>query len=119
MNLNCVNKDDSNRVYVNGNLNVSNSVKAGEKIVISGIDNISGMQGPYKYKLHIYDADNDKWIMNITGYGDTVEWTPQTSGNYVVDLWIMSSNSTLWSRELELKSRIYEAWKLKTLQVTN
>lgn len=116
--LNCVAKDDNNRVYVNGDLKISSeTVKKNEKINVLGIDNISGMTGPYKYKLNIYDVKNKKWIDNTASYGSNVEWTPTENGIYILDLWVMSSDSSLWSKEQELNGKIYEAWKLKEVIV--
>ena len=42
----------------------------GETVEINGIENISGMQGPYKYKLHVYNATKDQWSTHITNYSE-------------------------------------------------
>jgi hypothetical protein len=77
------------------------------------------MKGPYLFKLHVYNATKNEWIKNITTYTDKIEWTPSEAGTYVVDLWAMSKYSSLWAREKELNGRIYQAWKLKVITVTD
>jgi beta-N-acetylglucosaminidase len=119
--LNCVNRDDNNRVYLNGDMQVEKQeYMLGENVEISGIENISGMQGPYKYKLHIYNATKNEWSMHITDYSeDKILWQPTEVGIYVIDIWTMSQNSTLWSKVTEdSKAKAYEGWKLKVINVT-
>ena len=44
-NLNCVGRDDNNRVYSSGEMDISRDVyTVGEKVLVSGIKNISGMK---------------------------------------------------------------------------
>ncbi|MFT5871857.1 MAG: beta-N-acetylglucosaminidase [Clostridium sp.] len=121
VNLNCVNRDDSNRVYLDGDIKVEkDAYMVGEDIEVNGIENISGMQGPYKYKLHIYNATKNQWTTHITDYSeDKIVWQPTEAGVYVLDVWAMSANSTLWSKVTEdSHANAYEGWKLKVINVT-
>lgn len=107
-NVNCVEKDNNNRVYSDGDLDLAkDNYTVGEKITVSGIKNIRGMKSPYKYKLHIYNP-NTGWVNDVTEYSDKIEWTPKEAGTYVLDVWATSSDS---------KAK-YEAWKLKTITVS-
>lgn len=123
--LNCVNRDDANRVYVNDNVKiVKDTYKVGEKVVVEGIDNLSGIPGPYKYRLHLYNATTDTWTKNVTEYADNIEWTPTEPGIYVLDIHVNTENSTTWKKYQENPSSedvygTYEAWKLKVIEVTN
>ena len=119
--LNCVNRDDNNRVYLNGDMQTSKEeYMMGETVEINGMQNISGMQGPYKYKLHIYNATKDEWRTHITEYSEgKILWQPTEIGTYVLDIWAMSANSTLWSKLTENpKATAYEGWKLKIINIT-
>ena len=119
--LNCVNRDDNNRVYLNGDMQVEkDEYMIGESVEINGIENINGMQGPYKYKLHVYNATKNEWSTHITDYSENkILWQPTEVGVYVLDIWAMSANSTLWSKVTEnSKAKAYEGWKLKVINVT-
>lgn len=117
--LNCVSKDDNNRVYTNGGIDVEkNSYVVGETVKVNGIKDISGMKAPYTYKLHIYDVNSDKWIKDTGAYRNDLSFVADKPGTYMLDVWAMSSNSTLWARETQLNGVIYEAWKLKVITVT-
>lgn len=108
-NVNCVEKDDKNRVYSDGNLDIAkDNYSIDEKVIINGIKNIRGMQSPYKYKLHIFNPLKG-WVNDVTEYTDKIEWTPKEPGTYVLDVWATSSDSTAK----------YEAWKLKTITVSD
>lgn len=114
-NLNCVEKDNNNRVYADGDLDIAKDVyNVGEKVTINGIKNIRGMKAPYKYKLHLFEpakasASNSGWTNNVVNYSDKIEWTPTEAGTYVLDVWATSSDS----------KAAYESWKLKTITVVN
>ncbi len=119
--LNCVNRDDNNRVYLNGEMQVDKEeYMLGESVEISGVENISGMQAPYKYKFHVYNATKNEWRTHITDYSeDKILWQPTEVGVYVLNVWAMSANSTLWSKVNENpRARAYEGWKLKVIKVT-
>ncbi|MBZ9684926.1 DUF5050 domain-containing protein [Clostridium estertheticum] len=117
--LNCVNRDDNNRVYSAGDIDISRDVyTVGEKVMINGIKNISGMKGPYTYKLHVYDTETNEWIIDNKGYRNNLEWVPTKAGTYVLVVWDMSYNSTLWKNLMKNpESRLYEGWKLKVITV--
>lgn len=117
--LNCVNRDDSNRVYSDGPMDIDKDTYVlGEKISVNGIKNVSGMKGPYTYKLHVYDVDKNEWITDSSSFRNKPEWTPTHAGTYVLDVWGISSNSTLWDRiKLDPKEKLYESWKLKVIEV--
>jgi hypothetical protein len=122
--LNCVNRDDKNRVYANGNMDIEKTIyRPGEKVVINGVKDLSGIQGPYVYRLHIYNTKTNKWTKNlIKNYGDKLEWTPTEAGVYVLDVHINTGKSTTWAKYLTNPSSdnlygTYEAWKLKVITV--
>ncbi|MCB2289059.1 glucosaminidase domain-containing protein [Clostridium sp. CS001] len=119
--LNCVNRDDNNRVYLNGDMKIDKEeYMLGEDVEINGIENISGMKAPYQYKLHIYNATKNEWSNDITEYSEgKILWRPKEAGTYVIDVWAMSANSTLWGKVNENpKAKAYEGWKLKVINIT-
>ncbi|MBU3127147.1 Ig-like domain-containing protein [Clostridium tagluense] len=117
--LNCVNKDNNNRVYTNGDMNIEkDNYVVGETIKVNGIKDISGMKDPYTYKLHVYDVNNNAWKLDNVDYRKEISFLADKPGTYVLDVWAMSSNSTLWGKEAKLNGRMYEAWKLKVITVT-
>ncbi|WAG49845.1 Ig-like domain-containing protein [Clostridium tagluense] len=117
--LNCVNKDNNNRVYTNGDMNIEkDNYVVGETIKVNGIKDISGMKDPYTYKLHVYDVNDNAWKLDNVDYRKEISFLADKPGTYVLDVWAMSSNSTLWGKEAKLNGRIYEAWKLKVITVT-
>lgn len=124
--LSCVDRDDNNRVYANDKMDLvgqtfpsdKDTYVVGEKINIAGIQNISGMKGPYTYKLHIFDAKEGTWELDSKEYRTNVQWTPMKPGVYVLDVWAMSGNSTLWPRlKKDPKAKLYESWKMKVITV--
>lgn len=122
--LNCVNEDDKNRVYANGDMDIEKTVyKPGEKVLINGVKNLSGVQGPYVYRLHVYNTKTNKWTKNIIkNYEDKLEWIPTEAGTYVLDVHINTKKSTTWAKYLRDPSSnslygTYEAWKLKVITV--
>jgi hypothetical protein len=117
--LNCVSRDDKNRVYSAGDIDIARDVyTVGEKVLIGGIKNISGMKGPYTYKLHVYDTEANEWIKDNKDYRNNLEWVPTKPGTYVLVVWDMSYNSTLWKALLKNpEERLYEGWKLKVITV--
>lgn len=117
--LNCVARDDNNRVYSAGDVDIARDVyTVGEKVLVNGIKNISGMKGPYTYKLHVYDTETNEWIMDNKEYRNNLEWVPTKPGTYVLVVWDMSYNSTLWKTLIkEPEKRLYEGWKLKVITV--
>ena len=130
-NLNCVKKDDNNRVYVSNAMDIEKEVYTlGEKVIINGIMDIAGIKGPYKYKLHYFSPNkaNDKdsgWVKNVTDYSDKIEWIPTEPGIYVLDVHVNTEKSTTWNTYIKKKKEnklddvkgTYEAWKLKVITV--
>lgn len=130
-NLNCVDKDDNNRVYVNNDMDIEkNEYTLGEKVIINGIVGIDGIKGPYKYKLHYFSpskasSKNSGWVTNVTEYDNKIEWTPTEPGTYVLDVHVNTETSTTWNTYLKKVkenklgdlSGTYEAWKLKIITV--
>jgi len=118
-NLNCVEKNNSNRVYTINDMNIEKSTfKAGEKVTVNGIKDISGMAGPYTYKLNILNTKTGEWSLVNKEYKDQIEWVPTIPGTYVLDLWTMSSNSSLWQvLKTQPEKKIFEGWKLKVVNV--
>ncbi len=116
--LNCV--DKGTRVSADGDLNVEKSLyKVGEKVVINGIKDLSGSDEPFLYKLHVFnnskigvkdDVWNGKgWAIDVTDYGEKIEWIPKEPGMYVLDVWGKPKNSNLK----------FQVWKLKVIKVVN
>ena len=118
-NLNCVGRDDNNRVYSSGEVDIARDVyTVGEKVLVGGIKNISGMKGPYTYKLHVYDTEANEWILDNKEFRNNLEWVPTKPGTYVLVVWDMSYNSTLWKALVtNPEKRLYEGWKLKVITV--
>lgn len=122
-NINCVNSDEENRVYANGNVSMGkNTYKVGEKVTVNGIEGIHGVGGDYKYRLNLYNATTDTWTKNVTEYGDKIEWTPTEAGTYVLDIYANTPQSTTWGNYLSDVNNpntygTYEAWKLKVINV--
>lgn len=117
--LSCVSRDDNNRVYSAGDMDIARDVyTVGEKVLINGIKNASGMKGPYTYKLHIYDTETNEWVIDNKEYRNNLEWVPTKPGTYVLVVWDMSYNSTLWKTLIkDPEKKLYEGWKLKVITV--
>ena len=118
--LNCVNKDDANRVYANGDMNVKVD---GLKVTIDKIEGISGIEGPYQYRLHYFNPATGEWTKNATEYADKVEYTFPKAGTYVLDVYANTEKSTTWKTYLADKNAektrgTYESWKLAVVTVT-
>lgn len=120
--LECVKKDD-NRIQANENLVIdSNYYGVGEKVVINGLKTISDIHNLYKYRLHVYNATKDQWLVNEVQYTNKIEWTPKEPGIYVLDVHISSEKSPSWKKYLKdptstILKGTYEAWKLKVITV--
>lgn len=119
--LSCVGKDSNNRVYSSGDINITNDVyTVGEKVLINGIKNISGMKGPYAYKVHVYDTETDEWTIDNKGYRNNLEWVPTKPGTYVLVVWDISYNSTLWKTLIKNpESKLHEGWKMKVITIND
>jgi hypothetical protein len=111
-NVNCVSRDDANRVYANGVMDVK---QEGLKVTINNSDfkGLTGIEGPYKLKLHYFNPTTSTWTKDATVYGDKIEYTFPKAGTYVLDVHVNTLKSTTWAKGG------YEAWKLKTITVTD
>jgi len=120
--LNCVSKDDANRVYANGAAKFETN---GLTVKFNGIDKIGGIAGPYVYRLHIYDPTTGAWTNRVTEYSATPSYTFAKAGTYMVVVHANTEKSTTWKNYTnEVKTvanqgstyGTYEAWK--TIMVT-
>jgi hypothetical protein len=121
--LNCVSKDDANRVYANGNAKVETN---GLTVKFNGIEGISGITGPYLYRLHIYNPTTGVWTNRVTDYTSNPSYKFEKAGTYMVVAHAITKNSTLWKNyEAEADKSVknqsktygtYESWK--TVMVT-
>ncbi|MCY6355153.1 DUF5050 domain-containing protein [Clostridium sp. ZS2-4] len=80
-----------------------------DQLIIDGVNN--SHQKDTKYKLHLYDVKNNKWITNLTEYEEKISYDLSNipAGTYIVDLWYKRDNST----------KKYDGWKLKTINITS
>jgi hypothetical protein len=107
--LNCVSRDNANRVYADGVMSVK---QEGLKVTINSSDfaGLAGIEGPYKLKLNYFNPTTGTWTANATQYGDKIEYTFPKAGTYVLDVHVNTEKSTTWSKG-------YESWKLKVITV--
>jgi spore germination protein YaaH len=117
--LNCVARDDARRFYANTDMDIEkDTYTLGETVKISGLKNITGMQGPYYYKLHIFNPLTKVWTNDVQAYRGTIEWTPTSPGIYVLDLWGVSEKSNFWTMiNADPSLKLYQIWKLKVITV--
>ena len=117
--LNCVKETEADRVRADGDMiPEKDTYKVGEKVVVNGVDNLRGRKGPYTFRLHIFDANEGKWIMDKDTYRENPEWTPDKPGTYVLDLWGISSNTVHLSKlQADPFARFFDIWKLKIITV--
>ena len=117
--LNCVKETEADRVRADGNMILEKETyKVGEKVVVNGVDNLRGRKGPYTFRLHIFDVNEGKWIMDKDTYRNNPEWTPDKPGTYVLDLWGISSNTVHLSKlQADPFARFFDIWKLKVIKV--
>lgn len=59
------------------------------------------------YKLHIYDVSRNQWIIDKGDYRKHVEFKPDKSGKYILDLWIKS----------DISDREYDRWMIKPVLI--
>jgi hypothetical protein len=117
--LNCI-KDGKSNVKLSGDVNIpSDKYGYGVSITIDGINNDLHKANLYKYKLHVYDVKNKKWIKDITSYDRNIIWTPSKPGVYVIDIWAISWDSPLAVKANQSGVNAYEGWKLKVITVEN
>lgn len=75
------------------------------------INGVEGAAENTQYKLHLYDALNNKWLTNLTEYSSKTDYdlTNIPEGTYILDIWGKNSGST----------QKYDGWKLKVIQITS
>ena len=105
--LNCVSRDDANRVYASGNVKGETN---GLTVKVNGIENIGGIKGPYLYRLFVFNPTTGEWSTVAKEYTETPSYTFKVAGTYVVIVHVNTVNSTTWAKGG------YEA--LKTVVVT-
>ena len=59
----------------------------------------------YKYKLHVYDVKNDKWVYDSEDYREVCEWVAKNPGIYLLDLWTITKDSMG-------KNKKYDSWRI-------
>lgn len=98
-----------------GDMKLNNkNIKVGEKLVVSGINELDNNFTNYRYKLLVYKIDERKWIIPNKGYGDKQEWIPDKSGKYILVLWVISDE---FESKEENKGKKYEGIKLSIIDV--
>ncbi|GCD12725.1 hypothetical protein [Clostridium tagluense] len=113
--LNCVTRDNANRVYANGDAKVETK---GLTVKLNGIENIGGIKGPYLYRLFIFNPTTGLWSSGAKEYTETPSYTFKEAGTYVVIVHINTVNSTTWKNyEAGIKKGSYEAWKTIVVNV--
>jgi len=122
-NVNVIKSSKHNKfTNIENDMNIKkHTYSVGEKIIINGIEGLSDdKETNYKYKLHIYDIKSRKWYVDKGEYKNEVEWIPKKAGNYMLDLWVISTNSQHWYELKNDSSRLlYDAWKLQPIKVIN
>ncbi|GCD09711.1 hypothetical protein [Clostridium tagluense] len=121
--LNCVAKDDANRVYADGKADYTVN---GMKLTFNKIEGIGGIEGPYKYAMHIMDPSTGVWTKRVTTYQETPSYTFTKPGTYMVVIHANTEKSTTWGKYLAQDRTdhnqgstygTYEAWKTIMLTV--
>ena len=105
-NLNCLTRDDANRVYVGGAAKFETS---GLTFTFKGIENIGGIKGHYYYRLNIFNPTTGVWESGDKGYTDFPSYTFEEAGTYMVIVQENTGNSGNWET--------YEAWKTVVVTV--
>ncbi|MBU3213932.1 hypothetical protein LL033_14220 [Clostridium estertheticum] len=108
--LNCVSKDDNNRVYTNGAADVA---VTGLTAKFNGINNIGGISGPYLYQLFAMNTATGAWSNGPAGYAATPSMTFKEAGTYMLVAHVNTAKSTTWAK------KGYEGWKTVMVKVTN
>ncbi|MEA4827687.1 MAG: DUF5050 domain-containing protein [Clostridium sp.] len=102
-----INVVKSSNLNLNGNMLIDKTTfTPSETLKINGVE---GAAAGTQYKLHIYDVNNNRWIKDLTPYGDTISYdlNKLTPGAYIIDIWAKGKDSTAQ----------YEGWKLKTIYI--
>lgn len=94
--LNCVSRDDSKRVYTDGAVHFTT---IGMAVRFIGIDNIGGMEGPYYTKLFVMNTATGVWAGGFNTYVPCPEYTFETAGTYMVVAHITTPESRTWEKK--------------------
>ncbi|NNU77337.1 hypothetical protein [Clostridium estertheticum] len=108
--LNCVSKDDNNRVYTNGAPDVA---VTGLTAKFNGINNIGGITGPYLYQLFAMNTATGVWSNGPAGYSATPSMTFDAPGTYMLIAHVNTEKSTTWAK------KGFEGYKTVMIKVTN
>ena len=108
--LNCVSRDDNNRVYTDGAADVA---VTGLTAKFNGINKIGGITGPYLYQLFAMNTATGAWSNGPAGYSATPSMTFKTPGTYMLIAHVNTAKSTTWAK------KGYEGWKTVMVKVTN
>ena len=78
-----------------------------DQLEINGVEGVGENTG---YMLHLYDAINNKWLINLTEYSDKIDYDLSNieEGTYIVNIWGKNAGST----------KKYDGWKLKVIKIT-
>ena len=97
----------SSSVNLNGDIKI-NKNEFTEKQALK-IDGVQDSTADVSYKLHLYDVKNNKWITNLTEYGEDINYNLSSlpEGPYIVDVWAKKDTST----------NRYDGWKLSIINV--
>jgi hypothetical protein len=96
-------------IELDGNILMEKTAYAkNDQLKISGIE---GAAENTQYKLHLYDAVNNKWLTNLTEYSDKIDYDLSNipEGTYILNVWGKNSDSP----------QKYDGWKLKIIKVTS
>jgi hypothetical protein len=108
--LNCVSRDDNNRVYTDGKANVA---VTGLTAKFNGITNIGGITGPYLYQLYAMNTATGVWSNGPAGYSATPSMTFKEAGTYMLIAHVNTEKSTTWAK------KGFEGYKTVMVKVTN
>ncbi|MBX4258421.1 hypothetical protein KTC96_16975 [Clostridium estertheticum] len=108
--LNCVSRDDKNRVYTDGKANVA---VTGLTAKFNGITNIGGITGPYLYQLFAMNTATGVWSAGPAGYSATPSMTFKEAGTYMLIAHVNTEKSTTWAK------KGFEGYKTVMVKATN
>lgn len=92
---------------LNGDMQIDKTVYTqSDKLNITGV---TGAIDTTKYKLHLYDVKNNKWLENLTDYSSNISYSLRNlaPGPYIVDIWAKDDKS----------NAKYDGWKLKAINI--
>ena len=102
-----VNVVKNSNINLNGQMLIDKTeYSKSEFLNIMGVNNNDSTT---KYKLHLYDVKNNKWLTNLTDYAANINYNIKNipEGTYIVDIWGKKDNS----------NNKYDGWKLKLINI--